>query len=60
MVKGDKKGIYVDLQTDFNNNEFVIMGCGKHGNEKKYLTKAEASLLYVELHKFLFNNGNSK
>lgn len=49
-----KKIIY--SKTSFNTDEFTIYGCGKFSSEKKILDKAEAALLYIELHKFLFNN----
>ncbi len=31
----------------------TIYGCGKFNEEKLVLDKTEASLLYIELHKFL-------
>jgi hypothetical protein len=42
------------LSTSFDKTKFIIYGCGKFQEDKKILTKAEAALLYVELHKFLF------
>lgn len=44
------------LSTDSNKDNFTIFGCGKFHESKKSLTKAEASLLYIELHKWLFND----
>lgn len=43
----------IHFHVKWNNNIFTIYGCGKFRNECKTLSKAEASLLYIELHKFL-------
>jgi hypothetical protein len=44
---------YVDLMTTSDDDAFTIHGCGQFDHEGKVLTKAEALLLYVELHKWL-------
>lgn len=49
----ENKTTYVDLMTTSDDDSFVINGCGQFDHEGKVLTKAEALLLYVELHKWL-------
>jgi hypothetical protein len=46
---------YIHLSTSCNKDTFTINGCGKFGESEKHLTKDEAVLLYIELHKFLFS-----
>ena len=46
----------LNIKTDSNKDSFTIYDCGKFNETKKVLTKAEAALLYVELHKWLFND----
>ena len=46
----------LNITTSFNEDFFTIYGCGKFNETKKNLTKAEAALLYIELHKWLFEN----
>ena len=50
--------IYLPINT--NKDSFTIGACGKFKAEKKVLNKAEASYLYLELHKWLFNDLKSK
>lgn len=49
--KKDKE--YIHFSVTKNKEIFTINGCGKFSAEKKHLTRAEASLLYIELHKWL-------
>lgn len=44
---------YVDLTTASTDETFTICGSGQFDHETKVLTKAEALLLYVELHNWL-------
>ena len=50
----DKEIVYVPTQS--NKTYFTIFGCGKFNETKKVLTKTEAAILYIELHKWLFND----
>ncbi len=43
----------IHLHTKSTKDTFTIYGCGKFQETSKTLSKAEASLLYIELHKFL-------
>jgi hypothetical protein len=52
----DVKKELIHLSTSFDKTKFIINGCGKFGESKKILTKTEAALLYIELHKFLINS----
>lgn len=45
---------YINMSTTKTKDTFTINGCGKFNESKKHLSKAEASLLYVELHRWLF------
>lgn len=55
MKKNSKiEEVYINIHTSFNKEIFTIYGCGKFQESKKNLTKAEASILYIELHKWLF------
>ena len=42
------------LTSTVKKDKFIINGCGKFNEERKSLTKAEASYLYIELHRWLF------
>lgn len=46
----------LNIHTSSDKNSFTIYSCGKFNETKKVLTKAEAALLYIELHKWLFND----
>ena len=46
----------LNIHTSSDENSFTIYGCGKFDETKKVLTRTEAALLYVELHKWLFND----
>lgn len=48
---------YIQLSTTKTKNTFTINGCGKFGESKLHLDKTTASLLYVELYKWLEANG---
>jgi len=45
---------FIYLPTSTTKTTFTIYGCGKFREEKRVLNRAEAALLYVELHKWLF------
>lgn len=47
-----KEIIYLPIHT--TKDIFTIGACGKFNEEKKHLSKAEASLLYLKLHEWLF------
>lgn len=49
----DKK--YIESSSTKKADTFTINGCGLFQESQKHLTKAEASLLYIELHKWLFS-----
>jgi hypothetical protein len=42
------------LKSTITKDRFIINGCGKFSESRKSLTRAEASYLYLELHKWLF------
>jgi hypothetical protein len=46
----------IEMNTKTTKDTFTIYGCGIFSETKKVLNKAEASLLYIELHKWLTNN----
>jgi hypothetical protein len=48
-----KEKEYIHLSVSKTKETFTINGCGKFSEEKKHLTRTEASLLYIELHKWL-------
>ncbi len=41
------------LPSTITKDKFIINGCGKFNESRKSLSKAEASYLYLELHKWL-------
>lgn len=43
------------IKSTIKKDTFIINGCGKFHEEKKSLTRAEASFLYLELHKWLLD-----
>ena len=45
------------LSTESTKETFTINGCGKFAESKLHLNKTEASLLYIELYKWLSENG---
>ena len=45
---------YLDINNTTTSDTFTINRCGKFSETSKTLTRAEAALLYVELHKWLF------
>jgi hypothetical protein len=47
-----KEIIYLPIHT--TKETFTIGACGKFGEEKKILSKTEASYLYIKLQKWLF------
>lgn len=49
----ENKTTYVDLVTTHTDDTFTIHGAGQFDHEEKILNKAEALLLYVELHNWL-------
>lgn len=53
-----KEIIYLPIKT--TKDTFTIGGCGKFNDEKKHLSKTEAMYLYVELHKWIFAEEETK
>lgn len=47
---------YVNVSTTKTKDMFTINGCGKFGEEKKHLSKAEACILYAKLHEWIKEN----
>lgn len=50
----------VELNVKTTEDRFTIYGCGKFHETSKVLDRAEASLLYIELHKWLFTKEKQK
>jgi hypothetical protein len=48
----------IEMSTRATKDTFTIYGCGIFKETKKVLNKAEASLLYIELHKWLTTDNN--
>jgi hypothetical protein len=48
----EKEIIYLPIRT--TKDTFTIGACGKFREDKKHLNKAEATLLYLKLHEWLF------
>jgi hypothetical protein len=48
----EKEIIYLPIKT--TKDAFTIGACGKFNEEKKHLSKAEATYLYLKLHEWLF------
>ncbi len=51
---------YLNIHTTHNKETFTIHGCGTFSETKKVLSKSEAAMLYVLLHKWLFPEENIK
>ena len=49
----EKTKIYLPIRT--TKDTFTIGACGKFNEEKKHLSKTEATYLYLKLHEWLFN-----
>ena len=49
-----KSNIIYRPDSKIEKDNITIYGCGKFRESKLNLNKIEASLLYIELHKFLF------
>lgn len=49
---------YINIKTKVNKDTITIYGCGKFSESSKTLNKTEATLLYVELFKFLNHDKN--
>ncbi len=55
------KNKFIEMSTITTSDTFTINCCGKFDSEKTHLSRAEALLLYVELHNWLTkqqDNGN--
>lgn len=48
----EKEIIYLPIKK--TEDTFTIGACGKYNEDKKSLNKTEATYLYLELHKWLF------
>ena len=44
----------IDVNIKTTDDTFTIYGCGIFNESSKKLNRAEASILYIELHKWLF------
>ena len=53
-----QEGNILEMNTKATKDAFIIYGCAIFKETKKVLNKAEASLLYIELHKWLTDNNN--
>jgi len=49
----EKTKIYLPIRT--TKDTFTIGACGKFNEEKKHLSKTEATYLYLKLHEWIFN-----
>lgn len=56
----EKETEIIDIQTSSTTETFTIYRCGTFHETKKILSRAEASVLYIELHKWLSEDSNSK
>lgn len=47
------------VKEDKLHKTIIVHGAGKFNSDKLYLSKTQAMLLYIDLHKILFNKENN-